>query len=51
MDPSKYDELTRSQVTGGKVWSTPVLSNGRLFVRTWKGDLLCLDVKAAGGVS
>ncbi len=51
MDPTKYDELARSQVTGGKVWSTPVLSNGRLFVRTWKGDLLCLDVKAAGGVS
>lgn len=51
MDASKYDELARSQVTGGKVWAAPVLSNGRLFVRTWKGDVLCLDVKAGGGVS
>lgn len=50
-DPSKYDEISRAQVTGGKIWATPVLSNGKLYVRNWKGDVLCLDVKGGGGVS
>jgi outer membrane protein assembly factor BamB len=50
-NPAKYEEVVRAQVTGGKVWTAPVLSNGRLYVRNWKGDLLCLDVKGSGGVS
>ena len=51
MDPSKYDEVARAQVTGGRIWSAPVLANGRLYVRNWKGDVVCLDVKGSGGVS
>jgi outer membrane protein assembly factor BamB len=50
-DPSGYQEIVRAQVTRGKVWSTPVLLNGRLYVRNWKGELLCLDVKGTGSVS
>jgi len=49
--PEKYDEIVRAQVAGGKIWTAPVLSNGRLYVRNWKGDILCLDVRGSGGVS
>jgi outer membrane protein assembly factor BamB len=43
--PDAYKELARAQITGGKVWSPPVLSHGRLYVRTAKGDLVCVDVR------
>lgn len=46
--PTAYKELARAQVTGGKVWSPPVLANGRLYVRTAKGDVVCLDIKGDG---
>lgn len=40
---SEYKELARAKVVSGKCWSTPTLSNGRLFVRsTVEG--VCLDV-------
>lgn len=50
-DPAGYQEVVRAQVTRGKVWSTPVLLGGRLYIRNWKGELLCLDVKGSGSVS
>lgn len=43
--PDAYKELARAQVTGGKVWTPPVLANGRVYVRTAKGDVVCVDVK------
>jgi outer membrane protein assembly factor BamB len=43
--PDGYKELARAQVTGGKVWTAPVLSNGRLYVRNAKGDLVCVDLR------
>lgn len=43
--PDGYKELARAQVSGGKHWSAPVLSNGRLYLRSAKGDLVCVDVK------
>lgn len=49
--PDSYRELARAQVTGGKVWSAPVLSNGRLYVRSVKGDLTCVDVKGTGSMN
>lgn len=50
-DPSGYQEVVRAQVARGKIWSTPVLLDGRLYVRNWKGELLCLDVRGSRGVS
>jgi outer membrane protein assembly factor BamB len=43
--PDAYKELARAQITGGKIWSPPVLSHGRLYVRTAKGDLVCVDIR------
>ena len=43
-EPDAYHELARSQVLGGTCWTAPVLSDGRLYLRNAKGDLVCLDV-------
>jgi outer membrane protein assembly factor BamB len=45
--PAGYKELARAQVIGGKIWAAPVLANGRLYVRNWKGDVVSLDLKPA----
>jgi outer membrane protein assembly factor BamB len=42
--PTEFKPLARAQVLGGKCWSVPVLSNGRIYCRNAKGDLVCLDV-------
>ncbi|HEY6168286.1 MAG TPA: PQQ-binding-like beta-propeller repeat protein [Verrucomicrobiae bacterium] len=44
--PEKFKPLTRAQILGGKCWATPVLANGRLYVRNAKGDLVCLNLGA-----
>lgn len=40
-----FKPLARTQVLGGRCWTQPVLSNGRIYCRNAKGDLVCLDVK------
>jgi outer membrane protein assembly factor BamB len=47
--PDGYRELGRAQVGGGKHWTPPVLSNGRIYVRNSKGDLVCIEAKAGNG--
>ena len=42
--PKEFKPISRTQVLGGKSWTTPVLSNGRIYCRNAKGDLVCLDV-------
>lgn len=41
--PEGYKELARTKAIEGKCWSTPALSNGRLYVRSTK-ESACLDV-------
>ncbi|MBN2291782.1 MAG: PQQ-binding-like beta-propeller repeat protein [Pirellulales bacterium] len=42
--PNKYEELSRFKALNGKCWSTPTLSNGRIYVRsTTEGK--CFEVK------
>jgi outer membrane protein assembly factor BamB len=40
-----FKPISRAQVLGGKNWTTPVLSNGKIYCRNSKGDLVCLDVE------
>ncbi|MEQ2006804.1 MAG: PQQ-binding-like beta-propeller repeat protein [Limisphaerales bacterium] len=40
-----YKELSRAKAVVGKCWSTPAVSNGRVFVRSTK-EAVCLDVSA-----
>ncbi len=42
-DMAAYKELSRMQAVTGKCWSTPALSNGRLYVRSTK-EGACLDL-------
>lgn len=37
--------LATAQVLGGKCWTAPTLSNGRIYCRSAQGDLVCLDVR------
>lgn len=42
---SGYKELSRSKIIEGKCWSTPVLSNGRIYARSTK-EAVCLDISS-----
>ena len=44
-----FQPLARAQVLGGKCWTVPVLSQGRIYCRNAKGDLVCLDVRGLPG--
>jgi outer membrane protein assembly factor BamB len=39
VSPSKFERLGSASLLSGKVWTTPVLSNGRVYVRSAKGEL------------
>lgn len=43
--PSGYKELARADVLDGKCWSTPAVSNGRLYARSTK-EAVCLDLSS-----
>ncbi len=42
--PAGFKPISQAQVIGGKCWTTPVLSNGKIYCRNAKGDLVCVDV-------
>jgi len=42
--PEGFKPISRAQVLSGKCWTTPVLSNGRIYCRNAAGDVVCLDV-------
>ncbi len=46
-DPAAFKPISRAQVIGGKCWTVPVLSNGRIYCRNAEGDLVCLDVRGS----
>ena len=37
--------VSRIQVLNGRCWVNPVLANGRIYCRTNKGEVACLDVR------
>ncbi len=41
--PAAYKELARADILDGKCWTTPVISNGRIYARSTK-EAVCLDV-------
>jgi outer membrane protein assembly factor BamB len=43
--PKEYHELARAQGIGGTIWTSPVLSDGRLYLRNTRGDLVGLDLR------
>lgn len=43
--PGGYHELARAKVLDGRCWAMPVLANGRIYARTNKGQMVCVDVR------
>ncbi|HEX7899878.1 MAG TPA: PQQ-binding-like beta-propeller repeat protein [Planctomycetota bacterium] len=43
--PSGFAPKARAEVVEGKCWTPPVLANGRLYVRTAAGDVVCLELR------
>ncbi|MBI5772695.1 MAG: PQQ-binding-like beta-propeller repeat protein [Verrucomicrobia bacterium] len=41
--PKAYQEISRAKVLTGKCWSTPIVSDGRIYARSTK-EAVCLDV-------
>ncbi len=46
-DPTAFKPLARWQVLGGRCWTMPVLSHGRIYCRNAAGDLVCVDVSGS----
>jgi len=47
-DSQKFDVLARAKVLPkARCWTSPVLANGRIYVRNTPGDFACLDVSSA----
>lgn len=44
VNPDKFVAVSRGQVLGGKCWTVPVLSGGKVYVRNARGDMACVDV-------
>ena len=44
--PDAYTEIARAKILEGKCWTTPILSNGHVFVRSTK-EAACVDVTPA----
>lgn len=47
--PDGYHELARAKVLESRCWVMPVLSGGRIYAKSNKGELVCLDVRAKAG--
>lgn len=42
--PEGYKEISSAQILKGKCWAPPVFSDGMIYARTAKGDMVCVDV-------
>lgn len=45
--PERGEVLARAQVMGGKCWTQPALSDGLLYCRNAKGQVVCVDLRPA----
>jgi hypothetical protein len=43
--PDRYNELARAKILEGKCWTTPVISNGLVFVRSTR-EAACVDLRS-----
>ncbi len=43
-NPVRFNEMYHVQVLdGGKFWTTPILTGGRIYCRSSRGELVCRD--------
>ncbi|MCC7375660.1 MAG: PQQ-like beta-propeller repeat protein [Verrucomicrobiales bacterium] len=46
-NPKEFKPITRAQVAGGRYWTSPVLAQGRLYLRSGEGQITCLNLGGA----
>lgn len=46
--PDGFKTTARAPVVQGKCWSVPVVANGRIYVRSAEGQLVCVDARKKG---
>jgi outer membrane protein assembly factor BamB len=44
--PDGFKPITRAQVIAPKCWTVPVLANGFIYCRNFRGDIVALDARA-----
>lgn len=49
--PKAFNAISRAQVLGGRCWTAPVLSNGKIYARNAKGDFICVDVSSKSAMA
>lgn len=47
VSPEGFKPLARAKVLSGLCWTPPSLANGLLYARNAKGELVCVDLRAA----
>ncbi|MEO0414616.1 MAG: PQQ-binding-like beta-propeller repeat protein [Verrucomicrobiota bacterium] len=45
VSPEKFEPVFKKKIYGGKTWTLPVLSNGRIFCRNDAGDVAVVDMR------
>jgi len=43
--PTGYKSLASAKVLTGKCWTAPTLSNGRVYCRSYAGNVVCVDLR------
>ncbi|HOK65942.1 MAG TPA: PQQ-like beta-propeller repeat protein [Anaerohalosphaeraceae bacterium] len=43
--PKEFSVIASAPILKGRCWTMPVLSNGLIYARNAKGDLVCIDVR------
>ena len=43
--PGGFRLISRAKVLDGRCWNAPVLANGRIYCRSFEGELVCVDVR------
>lgn len=41
----EFKELARKHIIYGRTWTSPILANGRIYVRNARGNVACVDVR------
>jgi len=49
--PSGFTPTAQAQVMGGKIWTAPVLAHGRVYCRSSRGEIACVDLRAGSQAS
>ena len=44
LTPEGFKEISSAKILKGKCWSPPAFSDGKVFARTSKGDMVCVDL-------